>query len=419
MLNQNMTPREMLKNIIAIKPGNLFLEYIVERIQDDDYRGIHISQHNRYDLERLTHILNGIHEVVGNKQFRVPLGDDEGVRESGCGEYYRIVEAVNRRAGIGTINSLKKNFFVDFERMGLLYRFNKKGELIGNGKRSPVFSAQLTNAAISLITSASIVERHKIFTDALDRLFANELTHIAETLYYSNYKNDPVGIWEFMLILSDDRPQYRNEKIKLIDSYRELKLWQQRKAIELIKKYCNPKNFPGNKTTQRDFGNWKNETQQIFTLLKNTVYFDITKSSLRLNTGTYGIFSETQIKRRSLGAKHEYFVKHQIKKKIPTFELDHVVPFSSARNKVEFGLVDNWQNLVYLRNDKHEQKTKNRDRNIVLTATEKEIHLDDFDRKNRISARNGASAVYAGKLSANMQKYNREILKAIFEYTES
>ncbi len=347
------------------------------------------------------------------------LGDDEGVLESDCDEYYRIVEAVNRRAGIGTINSLKKNFFVDFERMGLLRRFNKKGEPVGNGKRSPVYYAQLSDAAISLITSTSIVERHKIFTDALDRLFANELTHIAETLYYCNYKNDPISIWEFMLILSDDRPKYRKEKIKLVDSYRELKLWQQKNAIDLIKKYCNPKNFPGNKATQRDFGNWKNETQQIFTLLKNTVYFDITKSSLRLNTGTYGIFSETQIKRRSLGAKHEYLANHGIKKKIPTFELDHIVPFSSARNKEEFKLVDNWRNLVYLRNDKHELKTRNKDRNVVLTATEGEIHLDDFDHKKRISARNGESAVYAGKLAGNMQKYNREILKAIFGYTEN
>ena len=78
-----MTPREILKNIRAIKPGNLFLEYIVERIQDDDYRGIHISQHNRYDLERLTHILSGAYEVVSNRQFRVPLGDDKGMRERG------------------------------------------------------------------------------------------------------------------------------------------------------------------------------------------------------------------------------------------------------------------------------------------------------------------------------------------------
>lgn len=406
----------MLDNIIAIKPDNLFLQYIVERIQDDDYRGIHVSQHNRYDLERLTQILNGINEIAKNRQFRVPLGDDDGSREADCSEYYRIVDIVNSRAGIGTVNSLKKNFFVDFPKMGLLDRFDKKGNIVEN--RGHVHYAKLTDKAIALVSSTSIIERHKIFTDALDKLFADEITHLAETLYYSNYKNEPIGIFEFMLILSDDRSQYKDKKISLIDSYRTLERWQQDKAIDLIKQYCNPDNFVGSKTTKRDFGNWKNETQQIFTLLKNTVYFDITRSSLRLNTGIYGIFSETQIRQRSLGAKHEYFEQHEIEK-IPTFELDHIVAFSSARNKVEFGLIDNWRNLIYLRKDKHAEKTKNNDRNMVLSATEKEVYLDDLDNKNRISAKNGSTAVYAGKLADNMQKYNREILKEVFGYTKN
>ena len=410
-----MTPIEILKNIIAIKPDNLFLQYIVDRIRHNNYRGLHVSQHNRYDLDRLTQILNGVYEIVEDKQFRIPLGDDEGVRESGCDEYYKIVEVIKKQAGIGTINSLKKNFFVDFERMGLLNRFDKKGNPISISKRSPVYFAQLTSDAVSFTTSPSIIERHKIFTDALDKLFADEITHLAETLYYSKYRNDPIGIYEFMLILSDDRPKVKGKKIVLIDSYRTLQRWQQEKAINLVKQYCNPGNFSGDKTAQRDFGNWKNETQQIFTLLKNTVYFDITRNSLRLNTGVHGIFSETQIKQRRLGAKHEYFMKHKIKK-ITTFELDHIVPFSSARNKVEFGLIDNWHNLIYLREDKHAEKTKNNDRNMVLSATPKEIYLDDFDNKNRIKAVNGATTIYAGNLANNIQKYNREVLKSVFGY---
>lgn len=416
MPKQIMTTREMLDTILAIKPDNLFLQYIIGRIQDDDYRGLHVSQHNRYDLERLTQILTGINEIVSNRQFRVPLGDDDGSREANCDEYYRIVDGVNTRAGIGTINSLKKNFFVDFQKMGILNRFDKNGNIVEN--RGHVYYAQLTERAIALVTSTSIIERHKIFTDALDKLFADAIAHLAETLYYSKYKNDPIGIYEFMLILSDDRSEYKDKKISIIDSYRTLERWQQDKAIDLVKQYCNPDNFAGNKTAQRDFDNWKNETQQIFTLLKNTVYFDITRSSLRLNTGIYGIFSETQIKQRSLGAKHDYFEQHEIEK-IQTFELDHVVPFSSARNKVEFGLIDNWRNLVYLSKEKHAEKTRNNDRNMMLSATDKEIHLDDLDHKSRISAQNGTTAAYSGKLADNMQKYNRDILKEVFGYTEN
>jgi len=308
--NNSLTnTKKILDEIVAIQPDNQFLKYIVNRIQDVNYRGIHISQHNRYDLDRLTKILAGINEVVADKIFRVPTGDNKkGEQKPDCVEYYKIVKSVKKVAGVGTINSLKKNFFVDFQKLGLLRRFDKnKNEIT---KRSGIYYAQLTPLAIKLVNS-SLVQQYKIFTDALDDLFETEITRLAETLYYSNYKNTPIGIIEFMLILSDDRPQISDDKIDLINSYRALKPWQQKKATNLIKKYCNPKNFKGNKTKKRDFGNWKNESQQIFSLLKNTVYFDITQNSLKLNTGMYGIFTDTQIKRRGLGAKHEYFQQHQ------------------------------------------------------------------------------------------------------------
>ncbi|MCI0449111.1 MAG: hypothetical protein L0Y79_04895 [Chlorobi bacterium] len=417
-----MNPKEILREIISIKHSNLFLNYIVERIQDKDYRGRHITQHNRYDLDRLSNILKGIYKIVGDKMFRIPLGDDKGIYNPDCNEYYQIVKSVKDSADLGTINSLKKNFFVDFHRMGLLNRFNIKQQLIPPNKRGVVHYAKLTDKSLIFLKDTSIIERHKIFTDAIDKLFGDAITQWAETIYYSNYKKDRIGIFEFMLILSDDRPGTNKKKISLIDSFRELERWQREKAIELIRQYCNPSNFKGNKTIRRDFGNWKNEIQQIFTLLKNTVYFDITENSLRLNTGTYGIFSDKLIKKRSLGAKREYFKKHRISDKIRRsliFELDHVVPFSSARNKVEFKLIDNWQNLIYLKKDKHAEKTKNDNKNMVLSATPLEIHLDDIDGKSRITAKNGRTALYEGSLVNKMQKYNQDILKEVFGFTKS
>lgn len=405
---------KIINEIILIDPNNLFLRYIVKRIQDDNYRGLHISQHNRYDLDRLIKILSGVYNVVSDKIFRVPLGDDHGKLETSCEEYYKIVCSVKNKAGVGTINSLKKNFFVDFQQMGLLDRFDKKSNLIPLDKRVHVYYARLTERGIRLVNSASITERYKIFTDSLDVLFANEITNIAETLYYSKYKDDAIGILEFMFILSDDRSCIGEDKIDLIDSFRALKRWQQERIVTLVKQYCNPHNFVGNKTIKRDFGNWKNESQQIFTLLKNTVYFDITQNSLRLNTGVYGIFAVAQVKQRSLGAKQDYFQKHSLKK-IINFELHHVVPFSAARNKVEFKLIDNWRNLIYLTQNKHTEIAKNRNRNIVMYATSKDIYFDDFDN-NRIVAQNKNDVAYDGELASAMEKYNREILKGIFGY---
>lgn len=411
-----MKLNQILEEIIAIQPSNKFLHYIVERIQDKDYRGLHISQHNRYDLERVVKIINAVHSVAGQELFRIPLGDDKGSKDPNCSIYYKIVKKSKETSSIGTVNSLKKNFFVDFHKMGLLSRFDKSRYPILPDKKGHIHYVQLTLPAIELIKSP-LIKQYKIFTDALDNLFKDEISRLAGTLYYSNYKNTPIGIMEFVLILSDDRPHIRTKKIKLINSYRMLKLWQQKKAINLIKRYCNPANFDSNKIVKRDFGNWKNEAQQIFTLLKNTVYFDITQKSLRLNIGIYGFFKEYRIKQRGLGAKQEYFKNHKINKK-ENFELHHIIPFSSARNREEFNVIDNWQNLIYFEKNKHAEITNKRDKHIILSADATDIRLKDFD-KNHIAAKNGIDVAYLGELASHIQKYNKSLLKEIYEYDEN
>lgn len=406
---------EFKNQLIAIQPGNIFLEYIADRINDDNYRGLHISQHNRYDLNRLIGILSGIYCIIQDKKFRIPLGDDNGENDANCYDYYEIVKEVKTISGIGTINSLKKNFFVDFQRMGLLERFDVHNNIIQPLKKGHVYSAKLTERAINLIETDSIQERYRIFTDALEDLFTNAISNIANLLYYSNYKNDFIGILEFMFIITDDRPGINQNKIKLIDSFRSLNNNQKEKAVNLIKEYCNPINFIGDKTNKRDFENWKNESQQIFTLLKNTVYFDITQNSLKLNTGMYGIFNDSQIKMRSLGVKQEYFKEHDVAKQ-SNFELHHIVPFSKARNKIEFKMIDNWRNLIYLEHNKHSQITKKRDKNIILVANETQADFIDIDNNN-ISAKNGIETVYNKKLAKKITTYNNKILKEFFQYS--
>lgn len=406
--------REILNKIIAVEPQNLFLQYIVRRVQRDDYRGIHISQHNRYDLDRLLIILQGIFSTVGMERFRIPLGDDDGRRDPDCVDYYRMVTEVKRNSGIGTINSLKKNFFVDFQRMGLLKRFDFRGQRLIGTERGQIFYGQLTDRAQKLI-SASLTERYRIFTDALDDLFSNETANIANTLYYSNYKNDRIHLDEFMLIMSDDRPEIRDKKIDLLDAWRSLKRFHQIRVIDYIKEYCNPVNFYGDKTQRRDYHNWKNESQQIFSLLKNTVYFDISNNTLRLNTGRYGIFTDYQIQIRSESAKTDYFNKHSVSKR-GNCELHHIIPFSSSRNKAEFKLIDDWNNLVYLTSVKHEEFSKSGNRNIILVISPGLLSFKDFD-ENSIVAQNGTNTWYLEGKASSMLRHNRELLKTVYGYT--
>lgn len=405
--------RTILEQILAILPNNLFLEYIIRRVQREDYRGLHVSQHNRYDLDRLIKILRGIYFIVGLEKFRIPLGDDIGEREPDCGFYYAIVTEVNKRAGIGTINSLKKNFFVDFERMGLMYRYDKNGNKIINIGRGQVYYGQLTDRVRDLL-EGDIIKKYRIFTDSIDILFRDEIANIANTLYYSHYKNARISIDEFMLILSDSKPEYRDKKIDLLDSFRSLNRLQQEHAIDLIQKYCDPNSFSGDKTQRRDYHNWKNESQQIFSLLKNTVYFDITKNSLKLNTGMYGIFTDTQIKQRTLGAKRDYFVKHNLLI-LTSYELHHIVPFSAARNKEEFKLIDHWGNLIYLTSNKHAEFSNRRNRNIILLTSGGSLIFEDFD-KNVITAKNGITARYSEGLTTKMLGHNKGLLKVVYGY---
>ena len=44
--------------VSAIHPGNKALEFIDNRLLDDNYRGTESSEHNRYDMEEIYNILD-------------------------------------------------------------------------------------------------------------------------------------------------------------------------------------------------------------------------------------------------------------------------------------------------------------------------------------------------------------------------
>ncbi|MCG2700887.1 hypothetical protein L6267_01850 [Candidatus Parcubacteria bacterium] len=407
---------DILKQIQNLNPDNKFIRYIVKRVQKNDYRGLHISQHNRYDLEYIEAVILSINKVAGDKFFKIPPGDYKKNEGQSLvlkyNEYKTIVDKINEKTERGTYNSIKKNFFVDLDRMGFLARFDKDKNLITRESRKGIYYAKLTKNAKEFIESKILLDKYRIFTNAVEKLFGYGLSEIVETLYYSDYKNTTISIYEFVFILLDDTLN-RDEKIELLQSYRSLKHKRQQ-FIELMKKYANPKNFAGDKTQKRDFHNWKNEAQQIFSLLKTTIYFDIAPNRyLKLNVGQTGIFSDDLLKKRSISVKIEYFNFHSINK-MKNFELHHIVPFRYVKNKHEFKLIDDCKNLIYLHKNKHKEITKNKDKNIILYADDLKIELKDFDN-NSIMA-NNKNAKYSKKKTKVMNNYNGKLLESIFEF---
>ena len=401
-----VNPQEVLEEISSIEEGNLFLEYIVKRVQRKDYRGWHISQHNRYDLDDIKIILSAIYKVVGKETFAIPPGDyhKNYTLSHEYKEYQIIVNLIKSEIGKGTINSIKKNFFPDLDRMGFLRRTQTpQGFSCG----------ELTPSAVEFIEAKTLVDRYKKFTDGIDKLFGNTISELAEMIHLSDYSKELISIYEFMFILSDSSEEV--DKIKILDSYRSLAKYKRKKVINLLKKYANPDNF-SDKSSARDFHNWKNQTQQIMNLLKTTVYFDVDKNkSFRLNSSREtGFFHQPK---RSEIPKREYFKFHQISKR-NDFELHHIVPISSARNTEEARIVDDYRNLIYLHKNKHKEISRNRNENLVLSIDPDKAIFSDFDDKNKINAKNDADALYSKKNDKieKLAKHNTDLLKSIFDF---
>lgn len=406
--------KKFLFDILAINSENRFLQYIVARVRSDDYRGWHVSQHNRYGMEEVLIILKSIQQVAGDGCFAIPPGDwdREDNLDNEFESFGTILNNVNQQMGRGTINSLKKNFFPDLEGMKFL-SISKQSVTIG-GRSRRVRHGQLTQSAIEFVRAKRVIDRYKRFTDAVDVLLGSKISELAEIIHLSDYAGDRFDVYEFMFIFSDKSEVL--DKIELLGSYRSLKRHERKKVITLLKQYAKPANFDGDKTVQRDFHNWKNQAQQILNLLKATVYFDVDRNEcFRLKGGSTGFFRQPIIRRYA--PKKTYFRFHQVQKQAE-FELHHIVPISSARNKKEAKDIDHHKNLIYIHREKHKQISRNRNNKVVLTMDSKNINFSDFKHQESVDATNDKDALYTKETRkiAIVTNYNQNLLMSIFGY---
>jgi len=407
MKGYKMFPYTLLNEIIAIKPHSIFVNYIVERLQSPYYRGVHISQHNRYDLDYIIKLINIIYQTVGDRLFEIPAGDYSvrtGKKDYNILDYpyyKQIVDMIHALEGKGSYNSVKKNFFVDLERMGLLYRTSDKKY------------AKLTLEAIDLIKLYNTNQRRKLtkkFTDLIDEnLFGNFLSQLVEFMWLYGYEK--IDIFEYTFILSDNIITDTYKDILLRD-YRNLTTRETNEVIELIKKFANPDNFIRDKTQKRDFHNWINESQQIFSLIKFTTYFQVIKETgvlkLILNTSNEtGIFSIDELKRNQT-IRQEYFNIHNVPK-LPSFELHHIIPIKIALNKKDMKYIDNVLNLIYIHEFSHKKVHKH---NIY------KINNINSNAIELLNIKNSYSEVFSNEKNVYYST-NMHIINKIKEYNKS
>lgn len=404
-----------LREIERTSDNNDFIGYIVDRVSSNDYRGIQCSQHNRLTYKYFSTLIDIIYTNAGADMFDIHVGDDKGERQPQASLYYKIVDEIKSKVGKGTINSVKKNTFPDIARMGFLDRYDKKGRKVLEGAgRATIYSVKLSMLGIKF-AEASAFEKIKLFTDGIDILTKNAASELVELLYLNDYGIDSIDILEFMYILSDDRKEIStNDKMRLLLEYRRLSIYQKAKINEQLQNFCNPQNRKEfeNKTLLRDYSNWKNESQQIYSLLANSTYFKVEDNKLILNTGNYGLF-DAQAKRGEK-AKSEYFKQHNVKKH-SGYELHHIIPFSKAQNKSDALYVDDYKNLIYLADKKHDEFTMTGSKNVILQlmANHKDLLFMDFDNVG-ILVDMHKDAMVSPTLIPVIKQYNEKLLKKFY-----
>ncbi|GAB4201076.1 MAG: type IIS restriction endonuclease subunit R [Bacteroidia bacterium] len=380
-----------------------FKDYIFERIKKDNYRGWHLSQHNRLPFDKTLNILKTIYNIADNKSFKIHIGDWKGQSQKECKLYYKIVDELKNTIEQSTINSLKKNIFPDLHRMGFLDRYDSKNNIIPTNKRSTVVSVKLTDVAIELIHEKNPRIQYKQYISAVEKL----LEPILDDLFLLLYTEfETINIYEYMFILSDTDIDYDTKKT-LLKSYRKLKQTEKNNLINDIQNNFRKANTSAkNKKEKRDFGNWYNESLQIFNLLNQTVYFKTFKKTILMLSLSQEFIEKYN--QRSQKEKDKYFEWHQIMKK-ENYELHHIVPISMATTKQQLELIDNHKNLIYISANIHKQIPDNT--HIQLSFDNNKLFLKNPDKDDKIEITNECR--FNIKHIKDMIAYNQQLLGKI------
>ena len=402
----------------SIDPSKECLKFLGERILSDNYRGVQLSQHNRYNVEFITTMLTEMYKLCGEGKMAIRTTDLKKRPFNNADEktYAKYVNNLCIKLGRCTQDSVRKNFFVDLHRMGFISRYNEKGHPIDPYERSCIKYVSLDTLGLKLVQNANdIFQRNLIYTKGIDKLtngLANELLDVVSI-------NNELTMTEFQFFISYMDVELNGHlytKPELVDymlEFRKLSRFQKQAVSDKITQYCNPNTFAGNKTAKRDFHNWKNETQQIFMLMDQTILFEKINEALVVRLGENCLFDDDTKLKRSIKEKDLYFKEHGVSKE-PGFELHHIIPLLTARDKNEFAVLDVWQNMVYIDGYTHSKITHTNNKNVGLEFNNDDITLaDPSGILKDIKCAKDKNVIYNSKNKTTMKNFNSNILNSI------
>jgi type II restriction enzyme len=201
------------------------------------------------------------------------------------------------------------------------------------------------------------------------------------------------------------------EAVEQIEEYRLLTRTQKQSLIDSIKTMLVPMKFKGTKPDKRDFHNWKNESQQVFSLLDQTAYFESADEQLIMKQKS-GKFKEISSQlNRSVKEKERYFDEHDVERTIG-YELHHVVPLSWSENINHFKLLDTWKNMLYVDGYNHSILTQKRIKNIIMKHKRRDIILKDHFEDCMV-LKYVKNVIYNPENITLMEEYNNTLLVSV------
>ena len=408
-----MTYNEFKNNLCNIDVSKKCLSFLADRIGSNDYRGIQCSQHNRYDMDVIYTILDELYKIAGTEKLIIRTADlkKRPVNLPEEAEYAKYVNNLSEKLGRCTQDSVRKNLFVDLHRMGLIERFKPDGSKLAPYESGTKKYVCLSALGLDFINkNHTLLERKLRYTRAIDTLtsgLADEMLNIVDL------KGD-ITSTEFQFFFSfcgetlNGHRYTVSELIEYIKEFRRLSRYQRECAIQIVKEYCDPKNFSGDKTTKRDYHNWLNETQQIFMLMGQTAYYESVDGKLHIRTGK-GLLYESKDKLiRSQAEKEKYFKEHSVSK-TRGFELHHIVPLCWAKTALEFSELDVWKNLIYIDGYNHSIITQSGNKYVKLGFIGNDLTFGDFSG-NELLCAYSRNVLYNVSNREIMISYNRDLL---------
>jgi len=408
-----------MNSILKISPNNESLKFLEYRISFNSYRGIHKTQHQRYNLNDINTILKLLDKYAPNQSKLKIRTTDLKIRPHVLPDevnYATFCDEVKKTIGKATQDAMRKNIGPDFHRMGLIIRYGKKGTETDPWKRRTITHFALSDLGKKFL-NADMASKSFILSKAINNVMGNLIDILLNILMDTNYNFKKITLSEFMYFISaidyDNNFEFAKtiEEVKeLLKDYRALTEIQRRQIDTKLSDDLKPSKFKGNKKNSRDFHNWRNEAMDIFYKLQPTVYFEYRESegALYLKTAKGEVLESNRLK-RSQAEISKYFKEHKIKKQ-DGFQLHHIVPLSWSENKEHFVALDKFENMIYIDGYKHGIITVNKNKYVQLNFIDNDdVELSDsFSEK--IKLKKNENVIYSVDKKALMSEYNKALI---------